>query len=65
MRRRVAGLRLVIPLAISPTAVWTLGPAVKAGGFCTLFAVMAGVALFNAAVLLLLPHEPAPSAGAN
>jgi translation initiation factor 2 gamma subunit (eIF-2gamma) len=38
---------------------------VKAAGFGTLFAVMAGVALFNAAVLLLLPREPAPSAGTH
>jgi MFS family permease len=64
MRSRVAGLRLAISLAISSAAVWALGPAVKAAGFGTLFAVMAAVALFNAAVLLLLPREPAalPSA---
>ena len=60
MRSRVAGLRLAISLGISSAAVWALGPAVKAAGFGTLFAVMAGVALFNAAVLLLLPREPAP-----
>jgi len=60
MRSRVAGLRLAISLAISSAAVWALGPAVKAAGFGVLFAVMAGVALFNAAVLLLLPREPAP-----
>ena len=59
MRSRVAGLRLAISLGISSAAVWALGPAVKATGFGTLFAVMAGVALFNAAVLLLLPREPA------
>ena len=59
MRSRVAGLRLAISLGISSAAVWALGPAVKAAGFSTLFAVMAGVALFNAAVLLLLPREPA------
>ena len=59
MRSRVAGLRLAISLGISSAAVWALGPAVKAAGFGTLFAVMAGVALFNAAVLLLLPREPA------
>jgi len=58
-------MRLAISLAISSAAVWALGPAVKAAGFATLFAVMAGVALFSAAVLLLLPHEPAPSASAN
>ena len=65
MRSRVAGLRLAISLAISSAAVWVLGPAVKAAGFGTLFAVMAGVALFNAAVLLLLPREPAPAASAR
>lgn len=64
MRSRVAGLRLAISLAISSAAVWALGPAVKAAGFGTLFAAMAGVALFTAAVLLLLPGEPAASAPA-
>ena len=59
MRSRVAGLRLAISLAISSSAVWALGPAVKAAGFDTLFVVMAGVALFSAAVLWLLPGEPA------
>ncbi len=58
MRSRVAGMRLAIALAISSVAVWALGPVVKAAGFATLFAVMAGVALFSAAVLLLLPREP-------
>jgi predicted MFS family arabinose efflux permease len=59
MRSRVAGLRLAVSLAISSAAVWALGPAVKAAGFATLFAVMAGVALFTAALLTLLPAEPA------
>ena len=59
MRSRVAGLRLAISLAISSSAVWALGPAVKAAGFGTLFAGMAGVALFSALVLWLLPAEPA------
>jgi MFS family permease len=57
MRSRVAGLRLAISLGISSAAVWALGPAVKAAGFGTLFAVMAGVALIGAAVLTLLPRE--------
>ena len=65
MRSRVAGMRLAISLAISSAAVWALGPAVKAAGFGTLFAVMAGVALFSASVLLLLPQEPAPVARAG
>lgn len=64
MRSRVAGLRLAISLAISSSAVWALGPAVKAAGFGTLFVVMAGVALFSAAVLWLLPGEPARSGAA-
>ena len=59
MRSRVAGVRLTVSLAISSSAVWALGPAVKAAGFATLFAVMAGVALATAAVLTLLPAEPA------
>ena len=55
MRSRVAGLRLAISLAISSAAVWALGPAVKAAGFGTLFAVMAGVALFTVVAVMLLP----------
>ena len=65
MRSRVAGLRLAISLAISSAAVWALGPAVKAAGFGTLFVVMAGVAVFSAAVLLLLPAERASVVGAS
>ncbi len=57
MRSRVAGLRLAISLGISSAAVWALGPVVKAAGFGTLFAVMAGVAMFTAVVVLLLPAE--------
>jgi len=57
LRSRVSGVRLAISLAISSAAVWALGPAVKASGFGTLFAVMAGVALFTACILLLLPAE--------
>lgn len=57
MRSRVAGMRLAVSLAISSAAVWALGPAVKAAGFSTLFAVMAGLALCTAAVLLMLPGE--------
>jgi MFS family permease len=63
MRSRVAGVRLAVSLAISAGAVWALGPAVKAAGFATLFWVMAGVALFTAATLTLLPAEPAKAAG--
>ena len=65
MRSRVAGLRLAISLGISSAAVWALGPAVKAAGFGTLFAVMAVVALFSAAVLTLLPRERAAAPAAE
>ena len=57
MRSRVAGLRLTVSLAISSSAVWVLGPVVKAAGFPTLFAAMAAVALVTAVVLTLLPGE--------
>jgi MFS family permease len=57
MRSRVAGMRLAISLGISSAAVWALGPAVKAAGFGTLFAAMAGVALLTAALVLWLPAE--------
>ncbi len=59
MRSRVAGMRLAISLAISSSAVWALGPVVKAAGFTTLFGVMAGLALVTASLLWLLPPEPA------
>jgi predicted MFS family arabinose efflux permease len=62
MRSRVAGVRLAVSLAISSGAVWALGPAVKAAGFPTLFAVMAGIALGTAGLLLLLPSEPSRGA---
>ena len=62
MRSRVAGLRLAISLGISSAAVWALGPAVKAAGFGTLFAVMAGVALFTAALVMWMPSETASAA---
>jgi predicted MFS family arabinose efflux permease len=57
MRSRVAGLRLAISLTFSSAAVWALGPVVKAQGFATLFLFMAAVALFTAAVVLMLPDE--------
>jgi hypothetical protein len=57
MRSRVAGLRLAISLAISSSAVWALGPAVKAAGFGTLYLAMAAVAMFSAGVLMLLPSD--------
>jgi hypothetical protein len=57
MRSRVAGMRLTVSIGISSLAVWLLGPMVKAAGFDTLFASMAGVALITAAIVSLLPSE--------
>jgi len=61
MRSRVAGMRLTVSIGISSLAVWLLGPMVKAAGFDTLFAALAGVALITAAIVSMLPSE-APSA---
>ena len=58
MRSRVAGLRLALSLGFSSLAVWSLGPVVKAGGFGTLFMVMAGISLCTAAALMAMPAEP-------
>jgi len=57
MRSRVAGMRLTVSIGISSLAVWLLGPIVKATGFGTLFAAMAGVALLTAAIVAWLPSE--------
>src|SRR6185436_872164 len=57
MRSRVAGMRLTVSIGISSLAVWLLGPMVKAAGFDTLFASMAGVALLTAAIVSWLPSE--------
>jgi predicted MFS family arabinose efflux permease len=57
MRSRVAGLRLTVSLGISSSAVWLLGPVVKAAGFGALFAAMAGVALCTAAIVAWLPSQ--------
>jgi len=53
----VAGMRLTVSIGISSLAVWLLGPMVKAAGFDTLFAAMAGVALITAAIVAWLPSE--------
>ena len=37
--------------------MWLLGPMVKAAGFDTLFASMAGVSLLTAAIVSWLPSE--------
>lgn len=57
LRSRVAGIRLAVSFGISSAAVWALGPIVKSGGFTMLLALMAGVSLLTALVLLWLPSE--------
>jgi MFS family permease len=59
LRSRVAGMRLTVSFGISSIAVWLLGPMVKGMGFTTLLWVMAGIAAIKAAIVLLLPEEPA------
>ena len=58
LRSRVAGMRLTVAFGISSAAVWLLGPMVKSMGFATLLWIMAGIAAFKAAIVLLLPDEP-------
>jgi len=57
MRSRVAGMRLTISLGISSSAVWALGPLVKAAGFQALYLGMALVSLATAAAVSALPAE--------
>jgi MFS family permease len=59
LRSRVAGMRLTVAFGISSLAVWMLGPMVKEMGFTTLLWVMAAIAAIRAAIVLLLPEEPA------
>src|SRR5262245_22598354 len=61
LRSRVAGMRLTVAFGISSLAVWLLGPLVKAMGFSALLWIMAGIAALRAAIVLLLPDEPAAS----
>jgi MFS family permease len=60
LRSRVAGMRLTVAFGVSSLAVWLLGPMVKVMGFSTLLWIMAGIAAVKAAIVLLLPDEPAP-----
>jgi len=60
LRSRIAGMRLTVAFGISSLAVWALGPVVKSVGFTTLLLIMAGIAAMKAAIVLLLPDEPAP-----
>jgi len=59
LRSRVAGMRLTVAFGISSAAVWLLGPMVKTLGFSAALWIMAGVAALRAAIVLLLPDEPA------
>jgi MFS family permease len=62
LRSRVAGMRLTVAFGVSSLAVWLLGPMVKVMGFSTLLWIMAGIAAVKAAIVLLLPDEPAADA---
>lgn len=55
MRSRVTGMRLAVALAGSSTAVWLIGPIVKASGFNTLLIVMAGTTMITLLVVSQLP----------
>ena len=59
MRSRVAGMRLTVAFGFSSAAVWILGPMVKHIGFSNALWIMAGIAAIKAAIVLLLPDEPA------
>jgi MFS family permease len=61
LRSRIAGMRLTVAFGISSLAVWLLGPMVKGMGFSALLWIMAGIATVKAAIILLLPDEPASS----
>ena len=59
LRSRVAGMRLTVAFGFSSLAVWILGPMVKGIGFANALWIMAGIAAIKAAIVLLLPDEPA------
>jgi MFS family permease len=59
LRSRVAGMRLTVAFGFSSLAVWILGPMVKEIGFSNALWIMAGIAAIKAAIVLLLPEEPA------
>jgi hypothetical protein len=59
LRSRVAGMRLTVAFGISSLAVWVLGPLVKSIGFSASLWILAGIATIKAAIVLLLPDEPA------
>ncbi len=59
LRSRVAGMRLTVAFGFSSMAVWVLGPLVKAIGFSASLWILAAVAAIKAAIVVLLPDEPA------
>ena len=59
LRSRVAGMRLTVAFGISSFAVWLLGPLVKQIGFSNALWILAAIAAIKAAIVLLLPDEPA------
>jgi hypothetical protein len=58
MRSRVAGIRLAVAFGMSSTAVYLLGPTVKAAGFATLLVVMAAIAAVTTVFVSFLPGRP-------
>jgi MFS family permease len=65
MRSRVSGMRLAVSFGVSSTAVWLLGPLVKAAGFGTLLLAMACIAGATAFAVLWLPRERGADAAAK
>ena len=61
MRSRVAGVRLAVSFGVSASAVYLLGPTVKAAGFATLLMLMAGISALGTVFIAFLPGA-APSA---
>ena len=64
LRSRVSGMRLFVSFGVSSTAVWALGPVVKAAGFSTLLWSMAGIAAMTLCAVLMLPPTGAPRVSA-
>jgi len=64
LRSRVSGMRLFVSFGVSSTAVWALGPVVKAAGFSTLLWSMAGIAAMTLCAVLMLPATGAPRVSA-
>ena len=64
LRSRVSGMRLFVSFGVSSTAVWALGPVVKAAGFSTLLWSMAGIAAMTLCAVLMLPATGVPRVSA-